>query len=135
MVGDILEATGEAMPNDDERREVASRIRMGSPDWVGNHYEKWLGPKFGMTVLSGGGRDEIDDAARLLADFIEPEPELTCHLVQMPWNGAPPYRRSNVVLDAMTDGCSECGYPIMARFRKVPNYCPNCGSKVVNDGC
>lgn len=55
-------------------------------------------------------------------------PERTCRMVPMPFNGAPPYRRSNVVLDGMTDGCSECGYPIKARLRETPNFCPNCGA-------
>lgn len=88
---------------------------MGSPEWVGNHYEKWLGPKFGEIVLSGGGKDEIDDAARFIAALIEPEPERTCRMID---NGCELC-------------CSECDR--RHQYDDEPNYCMGCGARVVDE--
>ena len=60
------------MPTDDERREVARRLRMSRSEWSGMGWKLWLGPKFGAVVLSDGNRDELEDAAHRLADLIEP---------------------------------------------------------------
>lgn len=68
-----------------------------------------------------------------LAELVEPESERTCHLVPMNWNGEPPYRQDCwAVLDGMTIGCSECGYPIMAVMSVKPKYCPWCGAELVD---
>lgn len=60
------------LATDDERREVARRLRMSRSEWSGMGWKLWLGTKFGAVVLSDGSRDELEDAARLLADLIEP---------------------------------------------------------------
>lgn len=57
--------------------------------------------------------------------------ERTCHIVPMDAAGNPPYRTGNLMLNALSDGCSECGYPFDTLNHGVPNYCPNCGAKVV----
>lgn len=101
------------MPTNEERREVARRIRMGSPEWVGDHYQKWLGPKFGKIVLSGGSSNEIEDAARLLASLIDPDK---------------PALRG--VLEDGTVVCPVCGEDIGGYGW---NYCPNCGERVFDN--
>ena len=58
--------------SDDERLAVARRLRMSRSEWSGMCWKLWLGPKFGAVVLSDGNRDELEDAAHLLADLIEP---------------------------------------------------------------
>ena len=60
------------MTTDNERREVARRLRMSRSEWSGMCWKLWLGPKFGAVVLSDGNRDELEDAAHRLADLIEP---------------------------------------------------------------
>ena len=57
---------------DDERREVARRLRMSRSEWSGMCWKLWLGPKFGAVVLSDGNRDELEDVAHRLVDLIEP---------------------------------------------------------------
>lgn len=138
------------MPTDEERRKVAQMLResresvlgyRGQLEEVGinlfcfDQADYYLIYKSVYGFLPAEHMNTCDYAEfhGRLADLIEPEPERTCRLVPMPWNGAPPYRRSNVVLDGMTDGCPECGYPIKARLRETPNYCPFCGAKVVED--
>lgn len=69
-------------------------------------------------------------AAIRLANLIYPESERTCHIVDMDLAGNPPYRQGNLILNSMSDGCSECGYPFDTVNNGVPNYCPNCGAKV-----
>lgn len=54
--------------------------------------------------------------------------ERTCHLRKViksidDYNGV-------TFHDELWDECSECGYQVPAR----PNYCPNCGAKVITDG-
>ena len=63
------------MISDEERREVARRLRMSRSEWSGMCWKLWLGPKFGAVVLSDGNRDELEDAAHRLADLIEPDCE------------------------------------------------------------
>lgn len=68
-----------------------------------------------------------------LAELIEPEPERTCRPVFMNWAGNPPYNESGARLDigSLALGCSECGCPWGSKSARVPNFCPNCGAKVV----
>ena len=56
--------------------------------------------------------------------------ERTCRIVSMDMAGNPPYRKGNVVYNALSEGCSECGYPFDTMNRGKPRYCPNCGARV-----
>lgn len=58
-------------------------------------------------------------------------PERTCHVVPMDAAGSPPYRKGDLILNEMSDGCSVCGYPFDTANNGVPNFCENCGAKVV----
>lgn len=57
----------------------------------------------------------------------------TCRMVPMDAAGNPPYRKGHLILDEMSDGCSECGYPFDTVNKGVPDYCPHCGAKVVDE--
>lgn len=57
----------------------------------------------------------------------------TCRAVPMDLAGSPPYRKGGWVLNALSDGCSGCGYPFDSMNRGMPNYCPNCGARVVSE--
>lgn len=59
-------------------------------------------------------------------------PEQTCHVVPMDAAGSPPYRKGDLILNEMSDGCSACGYPFDTANNGVPNFCENCGAKVVD---
>ena len=58
-------------------------------------------------------------------------PERTCRVVSMDMAGNPPYRKGNVIYNALSDGCSECGYPFDTENNGVPSYCPHCGARVM----
>lgn len=111
------------MATDDERREVAARLRYvaehGAPEWattacciaecIGeDDYQLWSGSGLLFSKL---------------ADLIEPEHEHTCHIVM-----ASPGEWE----------CSACGRGIdwdSYDEGDLPNcnYCPNCGAKVVEE--
>lgn len=59
--------------------------------------------------------------------------ERTCRVVPMDAAGNPPYRKGDLILNELTDGCSKCGYPFDTLNHGVPNYCSNCGAKVIHD--
>lgn len=118
---------------DDERREVARRLRYvgerGAPEWATT----------ACCIAECIGEDDYPiwkSSAPLfgkLADLIEPEPERTCRPVLMDWTGNPPYYTGGMSLDAMTMGCSECGCPFRSGTGNPPNYCHNCGAKVMSE--
>ena len=106
------------MPTNEERREVAARLRevRSVPEWattacciaelIGEYdYPLW---------------DSSKQLFDLLADLIEPEPERTCNAEQIPY----------------MPGCYEgnwCSVCHCIEFESdEPNYCPNCGAKVVD---
>lgn len=84
------------MISDNERRDVARRLRMSRSEWSGMGWKLWLGPKFGAVVLSDGNRDELEDAAHRLTDLIEPNRGsggrsiLCAHCESASWCGCEP---------------------------------------------
>ena len=100
------------MPSNDERRQVAARLRSvsGAPEWattacciaecLGEHdYPLW---------------DDSKPLFNRLADLIEPEPERTCRII---WNETDE-----------TWECDSCGGAV--GFKEVC-YCESCGAKVI----
>lgn len=110
------------MPTNDERREVAVKLRdmacRANPSW----------PAL-MDLLKCPGRAV---AVQYLADLIEPEPERTCR---------------NIASEADREWgnpfiCSECGadphdaesyYCGFSSGEHDWRFCPSCGAKVVHD--
>ena len=98
------------MISNDERREVAARLRMLASHKAAD--EELVHDTLGL--YRGENIEGYDTYCVMeLADLIEPEPERTCRFehIEGTW-----YKTS----------CSE-------RYDGVvpPNYCPNCGAKVV----
>lgn len=99
------------MISNDERREVAARLRnvSGAPEWATT----------ACCIAECLGEYDYplwDDSKLLfnsLADLIEPELERTCEIVK----------------DVFDWKCSVCGNVITEQV----NYCPNCGAKVVDE--
>lgn len=114
---------------DDERREVAAKLRdmacRANPSW----------PAL-MEALGTPGRAVT---VMYLADLIEPE-ERTCQVVTR-------VRTFSQTQDMHVKSCSACGYVfgseehiqllpglgerVAVDLVAIPNYCPNCGAKVV----
>lgn len=115
------------MSTDDERRDVARRIReKGSISYYSDVYKLVMGKK---APLETSAREDDEALAERLADLIEPEPERitrrACHIEKYP-------PKSEIYFET----CSECGCILSAtwpgdRHCKTANYCPNCGAKVV----
>lgn len=122
------------MPSNDERRQVAARLR----DYAKRDFEEsnpWWYLSKAMTG-SFAAYDEVGEYFTDLADLIEPEPERTCRIVGMDCAGNPPYNKSGLHLNSTACGCSECGYPFnwcrsLIQARNEVVACPNCGAKVV----
>lgn len=101
------------MPTNDERREVAARLRIlsGHREVDKEFVHEALGLYMGECV---DGYDPVSVSE--LADLIEPE-ERTCTVEH--WGGGTFY---------LSCGHAAPGYP-----GSVPEFCPNCGAKVVSE--
>lgn len=123
------------MPTDNERREVARRLREFTKD------NQWLltvggnSPtiRYAISDIVFGDKKYHSgvDLMDRLADLIEPEPERTCHDTD--------YSRESIT-------CSECGEITMntlyfvdldGGYRTVkshrPRFCSNCGARVIGE--
>lgn len=100
------------MPTDDERREVARRLRDNAGQKPG-----WVIP---WAVFNDAYEHEGAELINRLADLIEPE-ERTCRMRDTSWDDG-----------QCTWGCicSECGARHEHNRGKWLNYCPNCGARV-----
>ena len=115
------------MPTNDERREVAARLRRylsyaKKHDADENTDPCIHGNKMFRNIAQaiGGGISNITDTYEetlvKLIDLIEPEPERTCHF-------------RNDGHGIMWCDAQGCDYE-MDEYFPIPNYCPNCGAKV-----
>lgn len=104
------------MVTDDERREVATRLRANAK--AHPHMGLLLNFAFADKGLNPDGEMEYNvtsyHAALRLADLIEPKQERTCY---------PVFEDETLV-------CSECSEDIDGYGW---NYCPNCGARVTGD--
>lgn len=108
------------MPTNDERREVAARLRdMAVCEHISDVED------FGM-VIRRAFREMVPiprshySFLRTIADLIEPEPERTCHVVER-------YEASHRAEIGRERVKLSCGH-IVERHSK---FCPSCGAKVV----
>lgn len=147
------------MPTNDERREVAARLRE-LPD-IPSEMGTWEG---GLMFIEPSRADEADysqihkvlfdclpadlmhpcDYEELharLADLIEPE-ERTCRVVTE-------MRALSQTQDMHTKSCSSCGYVFGSEQHcqllpglgemvainpvRIPKFCPNCGARVIQE--
>ena len=105
------------MPTDDERREIAAKLR----DMACRMNPSW--PAL-MDLLKCPGRAV---AVQYLADLIEPE-ERTCHAVRIavPFD---PRDFPDDLVEVYQFRCSECSVLLEDDW----SFCPNCGAKVVRE--
>lgn len=119
------------MPTNDERREVAARLRNLTR---GDELRRVNPEVLGLAVMHGICPDltvtKTNDALLKLADLIEPE--RTCHKELMIWffpaTGLTPQREVEYF------GCSKCGEWLSDTdcygLDDGPFYCSNCGCEV-----
>lgn len=107
------------MPSNEERREVASRIREAATDIDIDGYIS-----IAIAIVDKGEGSTWEEFALRLADLIDPEPERTCAMEYCDeWSGDELYPT-----EAYT--CSICGY---IELDGKTNYCSNCGAKVIEE--
>ena len=111
-------------PTDDERREVAARLRDMAP---GSDWPNYVAEACGMDVskMSNNLHTFTEQLCQRIADLIEPE-ERTCRDVS---SGDEEFR------------CSEWGAPVEVECHGITlliggkadniSYCPNCKARVV----
>ena len=106
------------MPTNDERREIAARLRFSDHNMTWSEGCSYIAYNVGAATI-GDEHYDLLAFAHALADLIEPEPERTCNVEQIPYmpGGYEGYR------------CSVCH--CIDLESDEPNYCPNCGAKVV----
>lgn len=112
------------MPTNKERSEVAARLR---------NYEN-LRESFRESpicaFLDALGVEYLDwkGVCNRLSDLIEQEPERTCKNIT---DGYVPFHCSGCDCVTLYDEVRETGIMAEMGMLDAPNYCPNCGAKVV----
>lgn len=109
------------MPTNDERHEVAARLRMLAYGYKeASAFSVVTRDKLPTPIdslMRALGLTQVVEATEVfyrMASLIEPEPERTC---------CP-------VIEDGTEVCSNCGYDIDGYGW---SYCPNCGTKLVEE--
>ncbi len=111
------------MPTDEERCEVAARLR-----WLTMAYKD----VFGVYVLNAIGLDFTNrrgtycsnDSVRRLADLIEPE-ERTCRMV-LDEDATSLLEYDDVFR------CTACGEEVVRKTGTTVRFCPMCGARVTD---
>ena len=112
------------MPTNDERREVATRLR----NWESFRETFRESPICAaLDILNVEGYLDWRDVCELLADLIEPEHERTCKILSFD-NGLDEDYDGSLYSYAPPTYYLSCGHEAYC-FK--PNYCPDCGAKVV----
>lgn len=113
------------MNSNEKRREVAARLR---------NYEN-LRESFRespicafVNALGFDGYLDWKGVCNRLADLIELEPERTCKNIT---DGYVPFHCSECDCVTLYDEVRETGIMAEMGMLDAPNYCPNCGAKVV----
>lgn len=107
------------MIDNEERREVAEKLR--TMTMRGCRYKEQFYELLEETVMREWDFHSFGDLANRLADLIEPEPERTCNAEEIPY------------MPGCYEGCW-CSVCHCIDFESdEPNYCPQCGAKVVDD--
>lgn len=115
------------MISNDERREVAARMREQKPWSVFTDFKDCIGDLCDAVFDDEGDLNDMFGLKKALAELIEPEPESICHkelMIAEAYTGA----------EVEYFGCSECGQWLSETdcygLGDGPNYCENCGCKV-----
>ena len=115
------------MPTNEERREIAAKLRGLYPNDILPPFAQVRKDIYEAIGCGWGQEHQGQKLHKRLADLIEPEPERT---------GRNTYEGRELE-------CSECGtqWHLLVRedvvtewaHVRTPNYCPNCGAKVVSE--
>lgn len=114
------------MPTNEERREVAARLR----NWESFKETFRESPICAVTdVLGVEGYLDWRGVFELLAGLIEPEPKRICEIESFD-NGLDEDYDGSLYSYAPPTYYLSCGHEA---YQCKPNYCPDCGAKVINE--
>lgn len=116
------------MPTDEERREVAARLR-NTLSTIGTIWS--MSDALKDAVFDDSEQHDYYAAAEAIADLIEPEPERTCEMEYI----SHVYRCSACGWQGdswRVTGVTDDGSDYMLG-QAMPSYCPNCGARVVGE--
>lgn len=138
------------MTSNDERREVAARLREIDFDWVSESSARLLSKIEQALGLWAEKSTNCEGVANRLADLIEPEGR-TCRFIpeNIHWyfdeNDNEIETEEGHPDGSMECSCSKCGYPMLSDeggwfdeeegphggivYKPRFNFCPNCGSR------
>lgn len=124
------------MPTNDERREVAKKLReLNADDFGDGEFYDCAEVEISLGLLTDGGARYGVDGVRHLADLIEPEPERTCRMVEVKTGEVADYRDTDEIIFHCKSCHTERGIFSYDEDGNVysarPEYCPNCGAEVV----
>ena len=110
------------MATDDERREVAARLRdIGEKIcYTSRDVLRAIQDACGCNV--GLDWEDMEELRDRLADLIEPEQECTCALTHRSWDDG---------MCTWGGKCSECGARFEHETGECWRYCPSCGAEEV----
>lgn len=119
------------MPTNDERREVAKKLRERTKRPMGKSMQRMFTETLGMYTYNvcwmnpDKAISRWDAIVNYLADLIEPQ-ERTCHAVRIavPFD---PRDFPDDLVEVYQFRCSECSVLLEYDWR----FCPNCGARVV----
>ncbi len=117
--------------NNDERREVAARLRGLAARSQGSLGVKRMGEVLATAqeITGTRGLPSVAHVLERYAELIEPEPERTCRMLKM--------HRYQDEREPYGIYCSECREFVLNWMSEdgmpMPNYCPSCGAKVVGE--
>lgn len=121
------------MPTNDERREIAARLRrldakITNRNTLEQAVDKFMKAACGNIPFSPIRRSvrNLCGLANMLADLIEPAPERTCHAI---YDGDD----SGHEFAGKSWHCSVCGHEMDEYEAKCGVYCIKCGAKVVDE--
>ena len=125
------------MISDEVRRRAVAELRKASTGAY-RHVDALdvIANSIGVDIVCKFDYEVENETYAALADLID---RPTCKRVQMDATGRPPFYTGGIALNYVVGGCSECGYPfgngnaIIGNPFSAPNYCPNCGARVVTD--
>ena len=108
------------MISNDERREVAARLRKQKPWSVFTDFQDCIGDLCDAVFDDEGDLNDMFGLQKALAELIDQEPEHTCKI-----DGT--YDDEFGIYDHLS-----CGHVAMRQWPEKTNYCENCGAEVVN---
>lgn len=114
------------MPTNDERREVAKKLRERTKRPMGKSMQRMFTETLGMYTYNvcwmnpDKATSRWDAIVNYLANLIEPEPERTCRI----------YDTDHGFEDSIR--CDACQMTFRRPWQPF-KFCPNCGAKVVPD--